>query len=87
MNKDRVVGTMNDVMGSAKRKVGNMTGNNSLKIEGAVQQVKGKVQNTLGKVKDSAHDAQVKLNASPKTEVRVAPAPRKVVVVRENVIM
>jgi len=80
MNKDRVVGTMNDVMGSAKRKVGNMTGNNSLKIEGAVQQVKGKV-------KDSAHDAQVKLNASPKTEVRVAPAPRKVVVVRENVIM
>jgi uncharacterized protein YjbJ (UPF0337 family) len=59
---------MNDVIGSAKRKVGNLTGNNGLKVEGAVQQVKGKVQNTWGKVKDSGRSAQGKLNASTKSK-------------------
>jgi uncharacterized protein YjbJ (UPF0337 family) len=77
MNKDRVVGTMNDVMGSAKRKVGNLTGNTGLKVEGAVQQVKGKIQNTWGNVKDSTQDARAKLNSSPGAKLKVAAARRK----------
>jgi uncharacterized protein YjbJ (UPF0337 family) len=65
MNKDRVVGSINDVAGGAKRKVGNLTGNTRTQVEGAVQQAKGKVQNTWGKVKDAAHDAQANLKAAP----------------------
>jgi uncharacterized protein YjbJ (UPF0337 family) len=87
MNKDRVAGTMNDVMGGAKRKVGSLTGNTGLKVEGAVQQVRGKVQNTWGKIKDSARDVQAKLNKSPKNQVKAAPARRKAVVASKNTIM
>lgn len=86
MNKDRVVGTINDVMGSAKRKVGSLTGNTGLKVEGAVQQVKGKIQNTWGKLKDSTHDAQNKLNSSPRTKVKTVAARRRASVASKNTI-
>lgn len=64
MDKDRVVGTINDVVGGAKRKVGNLTGDTRTQVEGAVQQAKGKVQNAWGKVKDAARDAQASVKAS-----------------------
>jgi uncharacterized protein YjbJ (UPF0337 family) len=64
MDKDRVVGTINDVVGGAKRKVGNLTGDTRTQVEGAVQQAKGKVQNTWGKVKDAARDTQDSANDS-----------------------
>lgn len=57
MNKDRVNGTIDEVVGSTKRKAGELTGNTKLQVEGMAQQVKGKVENALGKTKDAVHDA------------------------------
>jgi len=67
MDKDRVKGTINDVVGNAKRQVGNLTGDTRTEVEGAVQQVRGKVQNTWGKAKDAARDIHGNLTASPRT--------------------
>ena len=53
MNKQRVQGAVDQVVGSAKRHVGNLTGDTRTKVEGAAQQIKGKVETTLGKVKDN----------------------------------
>jgi uncharacterized protein YjbJ (UPF0337 family) len=64
MDKDRVIGKINDVVGGAKRKVGNLTGDTRTQVAGAVQQAKGKVQNTWGKVKDAARDTQDSIKAS-----------------------
>jgi uncharacterized protein YjbJ (UPF0337 family) len=57
MNKDRVKGMIDEVAGCAKRKVGDLTDNPKLQIEGMVQQAKGKVENAWGKAKDTVHDA------------------------------
>ena len=53
MNKDRVNGTIDEVVGSAKRTAGKLTGNTPLQVKGMAQQVKGKLENTLGKAKDA----------------------------------
>jgi uncharacterized protein YjbJ (UPF0337 family) len=54
MNKNRVNGTINEVVGSAKRTAGKLTGNTPLQVKGIAQQVQGKLENTLGKAKDAA---------------------------------
>jgi uncharacterized protein YjbJ (UPF0337 family) len=59
MNEQRVKGAVDEVVGSAKRHVGNLTGNPKTQVEGAAQQVKGKVETAVGKLKDATHDAQV----------------------------
>jgi uncharacterized protein YjbJ (UPF0337 family) len=53
MNRDRVKGTVDEAVGSAKRKAGQLTGNTPLQVKGIAQQVKGKLENTLGKAKDA----------------------------------
>jgi uncharacterized protein YjbJ (UPF0337 family) len=58
MDKNRVKGTIDEVVGSAKRHVGGLTGNTKTEVEGAAQQLKGKVENTVGKVKDAARNAR-----------------------------
>jgi uncharacterized protein YjbJ (UPF0337 family) len=62
MNRDRVNGTIDEVVGRAKRKAGNWTGNTPLQVKGMAQQVKGKLENTLGKAKDAVR----KTNQEPK---------------------
>ena len=57
MNRDRVMGTIDEVAGSAKRKAGELTGNTKLQVKGVVQQAKGKVENAWGKTKDAVRDA------------------------------
>jgi uncharacterized protein YjbJ (UPF0337 family) len=84
MDKDRVKGTVNEVVGSAKRHIGNLTGNTSTQVEGAVQQVKGKVQNAWGKTKDAARDAQAKLKASDAADQEAAHENREVIVVERR---
>jgi uncharacterized protein YjbJ (UPF0337 family) len=70
MNKDRVKGMIDEVAGSAKRKAGRLTGNTQLKVEGMVQQAKGKAEGAWGKAKDAVCDAiegaDVHLNAHVK---------------------
>ena len=41
MNTDRVKGTIDEVVGSAKRKAGELTGDTPLQIKGIAQQAKG----------------------------------------------
>ena len=53
MNRNRVNGTIDEVVGSAKRTAGKLTGNTPLQVKGMAQQVKGKLENTLGKAKDA----------------------------------
>ena len=52
MNSNRVNGTVDEVVGSIKRKAGKLTGNTPLQVKGMAQQAKGKIENTLGKAKD-----------------------------------
>jgi uncharacterized protein YjbJ (UPF0337 family) len=67
MNKDRAKGTIDEMVGSAKRKAGELTGNTKLQVEGMAQQAKGKVENAWGKAKDAAHevvqDARLRIDA------------------------
>jgi uncharacterized protein YjbJ (UPF0337 family) len=67
MNSHRVNGTIDEVVGSAKRKVGKLTGNTPLQVKGAVQQVKGKLENTLGKVQDGVDGANRQANPPQNT--------------------
>ena len=57
MNKDRVNGTIDKVVGSAKQKAGKLTGNTPLQVKGIAQQMKGNLENTLGKAKDAVRGA------------------------------
>src|SRR3954464_11546544 len=53
---DKIKGTANEAMGKAKQGVGEATGSERLKGEGAVQEVKGKGQQAMGDAKDAAKD-------------------------------
>lgn len=53
MNKDRVKGTIDEVVGNAKRKAGGLTGNTPLQVKGIAQQAKGKIESAVGKSKDA----------------------------------
>jgi uncharacterized protein YjbJ (UPF0337 family) len=65
MNKDRVKGTVDEVVGSAKRKAGDLTNDVHLQVEGMAQQVKGKVENAWGKAKDAVREANENPAAKP----------------------
>jgi uncharacterized protein YjbJ (UPF0337 family) len=57
MNMERMKGTLDEVVGSAKRKAGELTGDSKLQGEGMAQQVKGKAEYAWGKTKDTVQDA------------------------------
>ena len=59
MDKDRVKGKIDQVIGSAKRKTGELTGNFELEIEGMGQEIKGAVENAWGKAKDVVAEANM----------------------------
>jgi uncharacterized protein YjbJ (UPF0337 family) len=54
---DKIKGTANEAMGKAKQGVGEATGSERLKGEGAVQEVKGKGQQAMGDAKDAVDRA------------------------------
>ena len=53
MDKDRVKGSATNLGGKLKEGAGKVTGDEKLKSEGVVDQVKGKVQNAAGGIKDA----------------------------------
>jgi len=57
MNRDHVKGIMDEVVGTAKRKAGELTDNPTLQVEGMAQQVKGKVETAWGKTKEKVNAA------------------------------
>jgi uncharacterized protein YjbJ (UPF0337 family) len=71
MNKDRAKGTIDELVGSAKRKAGELTGNTQLQVEGIVQQVKGKVENVWGKAKDVVDEANAEAKVKHETRIEV----------------
>lgn len=71
MNQDRMNGTIDQVVGSAKRKAGQLTGNPTLQVKGMVQQVKGKVESVLGKAKDVVQEANESAASKTETHVKV----------------
>jgi uncharacterized protein YjbJ (UPF0337 family) len=81
MDKGRVKGTIDEVVGSAKRHIGHMTGDTSMEVKGSVQQIKGKVENAVGKLKDSVRDAEADSEASQVSSSAALPEHREVVVV------
>ena len=51
---DKAKGLGNELVGNAKRKIGQATGSDQLETEGVVQEVTGKVQKKVGDAKDAA---------------------------------
>jgi uncharacterized protein YjbJ (UPF0337 family) len=52
MNEQKIKGAIDEVVGSAKRHIGNLTGDTGTEVEGAAQQIKGKVESAVGVLKD-----------------------------------
>jgi uncharacterized protein YjbJ (UPF0337 family) len=71
VNKDRLKGTVDEVVGSAKRKAGELTGDTKLQVEGMAQQVKGKVETAWGKTKDVVRDAVENTQVRVDTHIKV----------------
>ncbi|MET0752735.1 MAG: CsbD family protein [Pyrinomonadaceae bacterium] len=56
-NKDEIEGKWEQVKGTVKDKVGEVTGDADLEAEGEVQNAEGETQETWGKVKQGVGDA------------------------------
>ena len=76
MNKDRVKGKIDEVVGSARRHLGNLTGDSRTQVEGGLQQIKGRVETAVGKIKDAARDATDKAHAPHEINQEVKPERR-----------
>lgn len=57
MDNDRIKGVGNQIKGTVKEAVGNVTGDAKLQAEGMADKAKGKAQNAVGGVKDAVRDA------------------------------
>jgi uncharacterized protein YjbJ (UPF0337 family) len=55
---DNIKGKTNEVVGGARRKAGDMTGNEKMEAKGAGQQAKGKGQQAVGSAKDAVKKAK-----------------------------
>ncbi|HWJ04544.1 MAG TPA: CsbD family protein [Steroidobacteraceae bacterium] len=56
VDDDRVEGAARNVGGKVKEGVGKLVGDEKLRREGQVDQVKGRAQNAIGGIKDKARD-------------------------------
>ncbi len=61
MDKHVIEGKAKQAMGAAKQKVGEITGNDELRVKGAAQRAEGKVQEGVGKTKDAVREGVRKL--------------------------
>ena len=68
MNKEVVQGAIDEMAGSAKSQIGELTGDTATKAEGAVQQIKGKIESAVGQLKDAVHGVHDGLTASPEVK-------------------
>jgi uncharacterized protein YjbJ (UPF0337 family) len=67
MDQGRIKGAIDETVGSAKRHIGNLTGDTETQTEGAAQQIKGKVETAVGKLTDAALEAQENLQPPSKS--------------------
>jgi uncharacterized protein YjbJ (UPF0337 family) len=54
---DKVSGIANEAIGKAKQGIGNSTGNDKLKVKGAMQEAKGDAQQAVGNAKETVKKA------------------------------
>jgi len=73
MNKDQVKGTIDELVGGAKRETGKLTGSMPLQAKGMAQQVKGKLENALGNAKGAIREASQKAARPHDTRATVEP--------------
>ena len=59
---DKIKGLGNEIVGGAKRNIGEAVGSPKLQAEGLAQEVKGKVQKAVGDAKDAAKDTAEKID-------------------------
>jgi uncharacterized protein YjbJ (UPF0337 family) len=84
MDKQRVKGAVDEVVGAAKRQVGDWTGNTKTQVEGTAQQIKGKVETAVGKLKDAARDARDNVVAQQQVEAEVEREQEDAVIVEHH---
>jgi uncharacterized protein YjbJ (UPF0337 family) len=53
MDKDRVKGSATNIAGEMKEDAGKLTGDEKVRSEGVMDQIKGKVQHLFGNLKDT----------------------------------
>ena len=53
MDKDRVKGTLKQAKGAAKERLGKLTGDTALEVQGKIDKAEGTIQKTVGKAKDA----------------------------------
>ncbi|ACF03394.1 CsbD family protein [Rhodopseudomonas palustris] len=58
---DKIKGQANELAGKAKQGIGEATGSDKLKGEGAIQEAKGHGQQALGNAKDAVKDTADKV--------------------------
>ena len=58
MDKDRVQGTIDELVGSTKRQVGELTGNPFTQVEGTALEIKGKIEKAVGELKDAGRNVR-----------------------------
>jgi uncharacterized protein YjbJ (UPF0337 family) len=71
MDIDRIKGTKDVLLGSAKQKAGELVGDAGLQVEGMVQQVKGNLENAWGKAKDVVREANEEAAVRHETRLKV----------------
>ncbi|MGA2041864.1 MAG: CsbD family protein [Roseiarcus sp.] len=61
---DKAKGAANDVVGGAKRHIGEAIGSDKMQVEGAAQQIKGKAQQAVGDAKNAVKKAAADVDDS-----------------------
>jgi uncharacterized protein YjbJ (UPF0337 family) len=65
MDKERLKGAADNLMGKTKEVVGHATGNKKLETQGRVDQLKGAAHNVIGNVKDAGEEAIESVRNAP----------------------
>ena len=65
MDEDRVEGAAKNIGGKIKEGVGKAVGDEKLRREGQVDQVKGRAENAIGGIKDQAREELDRKNRKP----------------------
>jgi uncharacterized protein YjbJ (UPF0337 family) len=63
---DKIKGAGNEAIGKAKQGIGEATGSDRMKGEGAAQEIKGKGQKAMGDAKEAAKEATDRAAAAAK---------------------
>jgi len=58
---DKIKGLANEAVGNVKQGIGNATGNDKMKADGAAQELKGNAQSTVGDAKGAVKSATDKI--------------------------